>query len=217
MIFDSLEGLFTKELTGLEKLSGPVSTLDMQRLNDPLDFMDREKVFSGTKAEGLNHSETAERTSEFNSREVVDNRPIVPPIASHPIIEPIEGAGGLAKVTDIFGNTRVCDPNMVDVFSGLPVTVPDYLTGNPSPNVPGSMGDPGHIPFINRDQWKRDNADQIIAIRDAAVEHYKDAKSRGDIQEMLKWEAEANKQEGILMNVLGISGYGLSPKAPGIS
>lgn len=62
-----------------------------------------------------------------------------------------------------------------------------------------------------------DKGNEIEAMRDTAVQHYKDAKAAGDIDEMLKWETEANKQQGRLYDHWGTPTYGLPPKAPGIS
>lgn len=215
MISEGLEGKILSEVIGLEKLSGPTTLLELSQLNEPLDKL---SSFQGGEGLGVNTQGYPEKSesrtldkSDWNENATATG---APPIAAHPTYEPIPGTG-LSKVTDIFGNTRICDPNTVDIFSGLPQTFPDNMSGDLGVGQKDTSSDSG-ITFTSRDQWKVDNAKQIEAIRDTAVEHYKDAKSRGDVEDMLKWEAEANKQQERLYNVLGISGYTLNPKAPGI-
>lgn len=144
--------------------------------------------------------------------EIHVDEPQLPHIADHPIIDPIPGTN-LANVTDIFGGTHVCDPMDVDIMSGLPsgsFGMPATVDHS-EPSFEGS----DHVESL--EQMKLEKSDEIESMRDTAVEHYKDAKARGDIDEMLKWEAEANKQQGRLYDHWGTPTYGLPPKAPGIS
>lgn len=113
---------------------------------------------------------------------------------------------GMTPVIDMFGNPHFVDPMDVDIVSGLP-TSSFHIS---QPTFTGSE------PAESYDQWRLDKGNEIEAMRDTAVEHYKDAKACGDIEEMLKWEAEANKQQGRLYDHWGTPTYGLPPKAPGI-
>lgn len=218
MKFENLEGKNINILTNLEKQSSSSPLLDMSQLNEAID----NRVDDINAGEKLMSKEEAKEISTLNKEEdyeeikMQDQAIGIPPIAPHPKFEPIAGTG-LSKVTDIFGNTRICDPNSVDVFSGLPVTAPDNISNSSNSANSEIPSGSGAIDFKSRDQWKVDRTNQLVGIRDAAVERYKEAKSRGDVDEMLKWEAEANKQQGMIFNVLGISGYTLTPKAPGIS
>lgn len=124
------------------------------------------------------------------------------------------GMSGQTMMTDIFGQTHFCDPMDVDIMSGIPSSE-FHHSGMDSdssfePSFEGSD-------VKSYDQMKLDKSEEIEAMRDTAVEHYKDAKAAGDIDEMLKWEAEANKQQGRLYDHWGTPTYGLPPKAPGIS
>lgn len=213
MIFEGLDEKMASEVIGLEKLSSPIALLDMSQLNEALGKKSADQSLDGISKNIQGSSEISDSNLYAHLGEPSDESKI-PSIATHPTYEPIPGTG-LSKVTDIFGNTRICDPNTVDIFSGLPQTVPDNVSETINVGTKDASSESG-IHFTSRDQWKLDNAKQIEAIRDAAVEHYKDAKFRGDVKEMLKWEAEANMQQGRLYNVLGISGYTLNPKAPGI-
>lgn len=111
---------------------------------------------------------------------------------------------------DIF-NPHFVNPMDVDIMSGIPSS--EFHANAPivgtSPSVEGSEVE-------SYDQMRLDKGNEIEAMRDAAVEHYKDAKASGNIDEMLKWEAEANKQQGRLYDHWGTPTYGLPPKAPGI-
>lgn len=147
------------------------------------------------------------------SQDMPDEVPQMEPvIADSPTFNPIDGTG-LCEVTDIFGGTHICDPMDVDIMSGLPS---DSFGGfHPST-------DQSHPSFTGSEvesyeQMKLDKSNEIEAMRDTAVQHYKDAKASGNIEEMLKWEAEANKQQGRLYDHWGTPTYGLPPKAPGIS
>lgn len=115
-------------------------------------------------------------------------------------------------VIDMFGNPHLVDPMDVDIMSGIPTSefhANAPIVGN-SPSFEGSEVE-------SYDQMRLDKGNEIEAMRDTAVQHYKDAKAAGDIDEMLKWEAEANKQQGRLYDHWGTPTYGLPPKAPGIS
>ncbi len=115
-------------------------------------------------------------------------------------------------VIDMFGNPHFVDPMAVDIMSGLPSSEFHCLrTSNQS--APSFTGEPCE----SYDQMRLDKGNEIEAMRDTAVENYKDAKASGNIEEMLKWEAEANKQQGRLYDHWGTPTYGLPPKAPGIS
>jgi hypothetical protein len=132
--------------------------------------------------------------------------PITTTIPSDGVMS-IQPMGSYAPVVDMFGNPHFVDPMNVDIMSGLPsscfhVSQPTF-TGSES--------------VESFDQWKLDKGNEIESMRDTAVEHYKDAKARGDLDEMLKWETEANKQQGRLYDHWGTPTYGLPPKAPGIS
>ncbi len=118
-----------------------------------------------------------------------------------------QSIGCAASVIDMFGNPHFVDPMDVDIMSGL-------QSSSFHMSQPAFTGSESVQSF---EQWKLDKSDEIKSMRDTAVEHYKDAKSRGDIDEMLKWEAEANKQQGRLYDHWGTPTYGLPPKAPGIS
>lgn len=120
---------------------------------------------------------------------------------------PTQSMGCIEPVVDMFGNPHFVDPMDVDIMSGLPSS--SFHVSRPTFT--------GSEPAENYDQWRLDKGNEIEAMRDTAVEHYKDAKARGDIDEMLKWEAEANKQQGRLYDHWGTPTYGLPPKAPGIS
>lgn len=146
------------------------------------------------------------------SQDMPDEVPQMEPvIASAPTFNPIEGTG-LCEVTDIFGSTHICDPLDVDIMSGLPCDSFGgiFTSENSHPSFTGTEVE-------SYDQIKLDKSNEIEAMRDTAVEHYKDAKASGNIDEMLKWEAEANKQQGRLYDHWGTPTYGLPPKAPGIS
>ena len=136
---------------------------------------------------------------------------ITPTISNSPTYAPIEGTN-LCEVTDIFGGTHICDPMDVDIMSGLPSS----SFGGVTPHADNSTSFTG-AEVESYDQMRLDKSNEIEAMRDTAVEHYKDAKSSGNIEEMLKWEAEANKQQGRLYDHWGTPTYGLPPKAPGIS
>lgn len=118
-----------------------------------------------------------------------------------------QSIGCVAPVVDMFGNPHFVDPMDVDIMSGLPSS--SFHVSQPTFT--------GSEPVESFDQWKLDKGNEIESMRNTAVEHYKDAKARGDIDEMLKWEAEANKQQGRLYDHWGTPTYGLPPKAPGIS
>lgn len=122
-------------------------------------------------------------------------------------VMPIQPIDNYAPVVDMFGNPHFVDPMDVDIMSGLPTS--SFHISQPS--FTGSES------VESFDQWKLDKGNEIESMRDTAVEHYNDAKARGDIDEMLKWEAEANKQQGRLYDHWGTPTYGLPPKAPGIS
>lgn len=115
-------------------------------------------------------------------------------------------------VIDMFGNTHFVNPMDVDIMSGLPSST-FHCQPTTSSVEPSFTGDSCE----SYDQIRLDKGNEIEAMRDAAVEHYKDAKASGNIEEMLKWEAEANKQQGRLYDHWGTPTYGLPPKAPGIS
>lgn len=143
--------------------------------------------------------------------------------AAHPTYETDE-AGGVT-VTDIFGGTHhyssMEEANLLtDFMSGLPTS---EFGGTPPAHHGDADDTDHHDPSFSGsevksvEQMKLDKSEEIESIRDAAVQHYKDAKARGDIEEMLKWEAEANKQQGRLYDHWGTPTYGLPPKAPGIS
>ncbi len=134
-----------------------------------------------------------------------------PAISDPPTYAPIEGTN-LCEVTDIFGGTHICDPMDVDIMSGLPSSSFGGVTPNID-NAPSFIG--GEVESY--DQMRLDKSNEIEAMRDTAVEHYKDAKASGNLEEMLKWEVEANKQQGRLYDHWGTPTYGLPPKAPGIS
>lgn len=115
-------------------------------------------------------------------------------------------------VVDMFGTSHFVNPMDVDIMSGLPSSEfhCEPITTGIEPSFTGNTCE-------SYDQMRLDKGNEIEAIRDAAVEHYKDAKASGNIDEMLKWEAEANKQQGRLYDHWGTPTYGLPPKAPGIS
>jgi len=118
--------------------------------------------------------------------------------------------GGMPPVIDMFGTPHYVDPMDVDIMSGLPSSSFTPI------NVPSSPSFTGSEPVQSYEQWKLDQGNEIEGMRDTAVQHYNDAKARGDVEEMLKWETEANKQQGRLYNHWGTPTYGLPPKAPGI-
>lgn len=126
-------------------------------------------------------------------------------------IDPSLEFGGMAPMVDMFGTPHFVDPMDVDIMSGLPSSSFTPVNGSSAPSFTGS------VPVETFDQWKLDKGNEIEAMRDTAVQHYNDAKARGDIDEMLKWESEANKQQGRLYDHWGTPTYGLPPKAPGIS
>lgn len=115
-------------------------------------------------------------------------------------------------VIDMFGTPHFVNPMDVDIMSGLPSSEfhcqPTITQAEPSFTGESCK---------SYDQMRLDKGNEIEAMRDTAVEHYKDAKASGNIEEMLKWEAEANKQQGRLYDHWGTPTYGLPPKAPGIS
>lgn len=115
-------------------------------------------------------------------------------------------------VIDMFGNPHFVNPMDVDIMSGLPSSEFQCqpTMDQSSPSFTGE-------PCKSYDQMRLDKGNEIEAMRDTAVQHYKDAKAAGDIDEMLKWEAEANKQQGRLYDHWGTPTYGLPPKAPGIN
>lgn len=115
-------------------------------------------------------------------------------------------------VLDMFGNPHFVNPMDVDIMSGLPSSE-FHCQPTTTASSPSFTGDSCE----SYDQMRLDKGNEIEAMRDAAVEHYKDAKASGNIDEMLKWEAEANKQQGRLYDHWGTPTYGLPPKAPGIS
>lgn len=119
---------------------------------------------------------------------------------------------GIAPVIDMFGNPHFVDPMDVDIMSGLPSSEfhCQPISAQPDSSDSGSSCE-------SYDQMRLDESNEIEAMRDAAVEHYRDAKAAGDIEEMLKWEAEANKQQGRLYDFWGTPTYGVPPKAPGIN
>lgn len=141
----------------------------------------------------------------------VDMEVINAPVAGHigfadsmPMIQP--------PVIDMFGNPHFVDPLDVDIMSGLPSSefhCQPVSTGT-EPSFTGATCE-------SYNQMRLDKGNEIEAMRDTAVQHYKDAKAAGNIEEMLKWEAEANKQQGRLYDHWGTPAYGLPPKAPGIS
>lgn len=114
-------------------------------------------------------------------------------------------------MVDMFGNQHFVNPMEVDIMSGLPA---GSLSPLPSPASETSFT--GSEPCKSYDQMRLDKGNEIEAMRDTAVRHYRDAKDSGNIEDMLKWEAEANKQQGRLYDHWGTPTYGLSPKAPGI-
>lgn len=63
---------------------------------------------------------------------------------------------------------------------------------------------------------KLNESDAIESARDLAVEHYQDAKRAGDVEEMLKWENEANKKQDELYTLWDTPRYTPNAKAPGI-
>lgn len=115
-------------------------------------------------------------------------------------------------IVDMFGNPHDVNPMDVDIMSGLPSSE-FHCQPTATASSPSFTGDSCE----SYDQMRLDKSNEIEAMRDAAVEHYKDAKASGNIDEMLKWEAEANKQQGRLYDHWGTPTYGLPPKAPGIS
>ncbi len=115
-------------------------------------------------------------------------------------------------VVDIFGNPHFVNPMDVDIMSGIPSS-----EFHCQPSTTGTEPSFTSTPCESYDQMRLDKGNEIEAMRDAAVEHYKDAKASGNIEEMLKWEAEANKQQGRLYDHWGTPTYGLPPKAPGIN
>lgn len=115
--------------------------------------------------------------------------------------------GSMVPAIDMFGIPHFIDPMSVDIMSGLPSNS-FHINQTPSTE---------YEPAESYDQWRLNKGEEIEAMRDAAVAHYNDAKSRGDIDEMLKWETEANKQQGRLYDHWGTPTYGLPPKAPGIN
>lgn len=157
--------------------------------------------------------------SNYESRLPDSGMPNQPLNLNHPLSEPLDFSmgGGLQLVTDIFGNTRLCDPMEVDIFSGIPCSEFDSPTGIDS--MPDHTSDPsfGGTDVQSVEQMKLDQSREMESMRDTAVQHYQDAKASGDLDEMLKWEAEANKQQGRLYDLWGTPTYGLPPKAPGIS
>lgn len=129
------------------------------------------------------------------------------------VLSPIDQSlnmGGMTPVIDMFGNPHFVDPMDVDIMSGLPSSSFTPV------NVPSSPSFTGSEPVQSYEQWKLDQGNEIEGMRDTAVQHYNDAKARGDVEEMLKWETEANKQQGRLYDHWGAPTYGLPPKAPGI-
>lgn len=127
-----------------------------------------------------------------------------------PLIDDYNAAQPMADmnlVMDMFGNPQFANPRDLDIMSGLPNNSFQQI---PQPTFVGE-------PTESYDQWRLDQAKEIEAMRDTAVQHYNDAKTRGDIEEMLKWETEANKQQGRLYDHWETPTYGLPPKAPGIS
>lgn len=214
MIFEGLDGIMTSEVIGLEKLSSPITLLDISQLNEALGKKSADQSLDGMNKNTQGFAEFSD-SNISKHLDAIGDEPSILSIALHPTYEPIPGTG-LSKVTDIFGNTRICDPNMVDVFSGLPITVPENVSESSNIGIKDTSSE-SSTNYTPPDQWKLDRIKQVEAIRDTAVQHYKDAKSRGNVEEMLKWEAEANKQQGLLINMLGISAYTLNPKAPGIS
>ncbi len=129
-----------------------------------------------------------------------------------PQFSPVEGSSipaelpAIVPAIDMFGNPHFVNPMDVDIMSGLPSS--SFHISQPSFT--------GSEPVESYEQWRLDKGNEIEAMRDTAVQHYKDAKAAGDIDEMLKWEAEANKQQGRLYDHWGTPTYGLPPKAPGI-
>ncbi len=119
--------------------------------------------------------------------------------------------GDIPPVIDIFGTPHFVDPIDVDIMSGLPLGSFTPINVSSSPSFAGSE------PVQSYEQWKLDQGNEIEAMRDTAVQHYNEAKSRGDFEDMLKWESEANKQQGRLYDHWGTPTYGLPPKAPNIS
>lgn len=115
-------------------------------------------------------------------------------------------------VFDMFGNPHFVDPMDVDIMSGLPSS-----EFHCQPTMEQSSPSFTREPCKSYNQMRLDKGNEIEAMRDTAVQHYKDAKAAGDIDEMLKWEAEANKQQGRLYDHWGTPTYGLPPKAPGIN
>lgn len=102
--------------------------------------------------------------------------------------------------TDMFGQP-ITDPFNVDIMSGLPCSSFDH-----------GMADAMHEMRVE----KLENSHEIESQRDIAVKHYQEAKQTGDVDEMLKWETIANKEQGNLYDLWGTPTYGLVPKAPGI-
>lgn len=102
--------------------------------------------------------------------------------------------------TDMFGQP-ITDPFNVDIMSGLPCSSFDH-----------GMADAMHEMRVE----KLENSHEIESQRDIAVKHYQEAKQTGDVDEMLKWETIANKEQGNLYDLWGTPTYGLDPKAPGI-
>lgn len=117
-----------------------------------------------------------------------------------------------SPVIDMFGNPHFVDTMDVDLMSGLPSSE-FHCQPVVSSSVPSFTGNTCE----SYDQMRLDKGNEIEAMRDTAVQHYKEAKASGNIEEMLKWEAEANKQQGRLYDHWGTPTYGLPPKAPGIS
>ena len=110
------------------------------------------------------------------------------------------------------GNPLNVNPMDVDIMSGLPLS--GFHTHIPQGAIdPNSTGDP----CKSYEQMHLDKCEEIESMRDTAVQHYNEAKANGDIDGMMKWEAEANKQQGNLYEHLGTTTYGLPPKAPGIN
>ncbi len=124
----------------------------------------------------------------------------------------IDTFGNPMITMDMFGNSHLADPMDVDIMSGIPSSEfhgNEPMVGN-SPSFQGAEVE-------SYEQMRLDKGNEIEAMRDTAVQHYNDAKASGNIDEMLKWEAEANKQQGRLYDHWGTPTYGLPPKAPGIS
>lgn len=129
------------------------------------------------------------------------------PLPSAPAIPAVPGQ----QPSGYMYSNPFMDPDLADELIDL--YAPDFDFGGGGSDTVTFGGDE---PEKSLERMKLDESEALESQRDIAVEHYQDAKNSGDIEEMLKWEAEANKRQGDLYNLWDTTTYGLDPKAPGI-